>query len=240
MDNKMYVRMEIKFDEDTGRLQIGDRDVFVRVFEPGQEVFDETLDQYHQFPGVATDVVFPQVDTGATVSVHTAAGAYSGPLTASCFNYHVCNKRFVFGVLPALEVPADVSPHLRVGAPILCNEQLVSVVTAVHERADGVWLVPVTGVRGPHQVSGHARVCNGVRAERLRAGRSVYGAVQLPYDKLKTHALSQTAPHAEASESCALFYNDSEVRITFNKGSFELMHWRLPGPFVATALNKHY
>nr|ALR70774.1 p26 [Anticarsia gemmatalis multiple nucleopolyhedrovirus]ALR70932.1 p26 [Anticarsia gemmatalis multiple nucleopolyhedrovirus]ALR71089.1 p26 [Anticarsia gemmatalis multiple nucleopolyhedrovirus] len=232
MDNKMYVRMEIKFDEDTGRLQIGDRDVFVRVFEPGQEVFDETLDQYHQFPGVATDVVFPQLTTGATVSVHTAIGPYSGPLTVSCFNYHVCNKRFVFGVMPALEVPADVHPHLRLGAPILCGEQLVSVVTAVYERADGVWLVPVTGVREAHQVSGHARVCNGVRAERLRDGRSVYGTVQLPYNEVKAYALSQSTPAADARESCALFYNDSEVRITFSKGEFEQMHWRLPGPFV--------
>ncbi|AAQ91703.1 unknown [Choristoneura fumiferana DEF multiple nucleopolyhedrovirus] len=232
MDNKMYVRMEIKFDEDTGRLQIGDRDVFVRVFEPGQEVFDDSLNQYHQFPGVATDVVFPQLATGATVSVHTAAGAYTGSLTASCFNYHVCNKRFVFGVLQALEVPADVRPHLRLGAPILCDDQLVSVVTAVHKRADGVWLVPVTGVRGAHQVSGHARVRNGVRAERLCAGRSVYGTVQLPYDELKAYALSQSTPPADAQESCALFYNDSEVRITFNKGDFEQMHWRLPGPFV--------
>lgn len=229
----MYIKMEVEFDEGTGALQIGGQEIFVKVFEPGQEVFDKSLDQHHQFPGVATSVVFPQLSIGTTVDVFTSSGAYSGPLTTTCFNYHVCNKRFVFGSVPALEIPADVREHLQIGAPITCADRLVSVVTAVHRRADGAWLLPVTGVRGPGQVSGHAHVSNGVRAERLRAGRSVYGPVQLPYKQLKAHALSQTTPRADAAESCALFYNDSEVRITFNKGEFELMHWRLPGPFVS-------
>ncbi|AHD25509.1 p26 [Choristoneura murinana nucleopolyhedrovirus] len=228
----MYVKMDVIFDEDTGSLQMGDQNVFIQVLKPGQEVFDETLNQYHQFPGVVTSVVFPQLFMGTTVDVFMTSGAYSGALTTTCFNYHVCNKRFVFGTVPALELPDEVRNHLHVGAPITCDGRLVSVVTTVFRRADGVWLLPVTGVRQSGQVSGHAHVRNGVRAERLSAGRSVYGTVQLPYDKLKAHALLQTAPHAEAPESCALFYNDSEVRITFNKGSFELMHWRLPGPFV--------
>ncbi|AAB53351.1 p26 [Choristoneura fumiferana multiple nucleopolyhedrovirus] len=228
----MYVKMDVIYDENTGSLQMGDKNVFIKVLEPGQEVFDETLNQYHQFPGVVTSIVFPQLLTGTTVDVFTASGAYSGTLTTTCFNYHVCNKRFVFGTVPALEVPDEVRNHLHVGAPITCDDKLVSVVTTVFRRADGVWLLPVTGVRQADQVSGHAFVQNGVRAERLGTGRSVYGTVQLPYDKLKAHALSQTAPQAEASESCALFYNDAEVRITFNKGSFELMHWRLPGPFA--------
>lgn len=228
----MHVKMEIKFDEDTGSLQMGDRNVFVKVFEPGQEIFDQTLNQYHQFPGVATDIVFPQLSLGSTVDVLTASGTYSGTLTTTCFNYHVCNKRFVFGVLPAFEVSREVRDHLCVGAPITCNDMLVSVVTTLYERADGVWLVPVTGVRESSQVSGHAHVRNGVRAERLRVGRSVYGTVQLPYDQLKAYALSQTMPRGEATESCMLFYNHSEVRITFNKNEFEVMHWRLPGPFV--------
>lgn len=224
--------MEVSFDEDTDTLQMEDRNVFIKVFTPGQEIFDETLNQYHQFPGVATSIVFPQMSMGDTVNVFTTNGGYSGKLTATCFNYHVCNNRFVFGNVPALEVPDDVREYLHIGAPITCADRLVSVVTALFKRADGVWLVPVTGIRESGQVSGHAHVRNGVRAERLRDGRSVYGPIQLPYRQIKAHALSQTSPPTDASESCVLFYNDSEVRITFNKGDFELMHWRLPGPFV--------
>jgi hypothetical protein len=231
--DKIYIKMKLAFDEDTGNLQIGDKQVFVRVFEPGQEVFDDTLNQYHQFPGVATEIVFPQLSMGSVVNVHTATGTYSGTLTDTCFNYHVCNQRFVFGTLPALKVPDDVRPHLRVGAPITsADHRLVSVVTAVHKCADGSWLVPVTGVREPSLVSGHVYVRNGVHIEHWRTGHSIYGTLQLPYTELKAHALAQKPPPADALDSCMLFYNESEVRITINKGDFELQHWRMPGPCI--------
>ncbi|AAC59131.1 p26 [Orgyia pseudotsugata multiple nucleopolyhedrovirus] len=226
----MYIKMEVEFDEDTGALQIGGQEVFVMVFEPGQEVFDKSLDQHHQFPGVATSVVFPQLSIGTKVDVFTSSGGF-GATDHHCFNYHVCNKRFVFGSVPALEIPADVREHLRIGAPITCADRLVSLVTAVH-AADGAWLLRVTAARAG-QVSGHARQQRRGAGRTVRAGRSVYGPVQLPYEQLKAHAFRKRRPRRDAAESCALFYNDSEVRITFNKGEFELMHWRLPGPLVS-------
>ncbi|AAK85683.1 P26 [Epiphyas postvittana nucleopolyhedrovirus] len=233
VQEQKYLKMdtEITFEKETGILRMGNKELFVHVFKPGQEVFDETLNKYHQFPGVATDVIFPSIQLNKSeLTVFTTSGSYTGIPNAKCFNFHVCNKRFVFGVLPALKVPADVGEHFSIGAPITCNNKLVSVVTALHKQLDGSYLVPVTGVRETSLVSGHAHVRNGVRTERWLADRAIYGTMQLPYNQIKAYAMAQVAPPADALDSCVLFYNNSEVRITFNKGNFELHHWRVPGP----------
>ncbi|AAA66766.1 P26 [Bombyx mandarina nucleopolyhedrovirus S2] len=213
--------------------QVDNVDAFVHILEPGQEVFDETLSQYHQFPGVVSSIIFPQLVLNTIISVLSEDGSLlTLKLENTCFNFHVCNKRFVFGNLPAAVVNNETKQKLRIGAPIFAGKKLVSVVTAFHRVGENEWLLPVTGIREASQLSGHMKVLNGVRVEKWRPNMSVYGTVQLPYDKIKQHALEQENKTPNALESCVLFYKDSEIRITYNKGDYEIMHLRMPGPLI--------
>ncbi|AGA16284.1 p26 protein [Thysanoplusia orichalcea nucleopolyhedrovirus] len=222
-------KMEIK--------QIDDVDAFVQVIEPGQEVFNETFNEYHQFPGVVSSIVFPQLALDTIVNILTEDGSlHTAKLNHTCFNFHVCNKRFVFGNLPAAIVNGETKRKLRIGAPIFANETLVSVVTAFHRIDENEWMLPVTGIREATQFSGHMKVLNGVCVEKWRPNMSVYGTVQLPYDKIKQHAVEQKLPPMSAPESCVLFYKESEIRITFNRGDYEIIHFRLPGPLVQPSI----
>ncbi|ABM05420.1 P26 [Maruca vitrata nucleopolyhedrovirus] len=213
--------------------QVDNVNVFVRTLEPGQEVFNETLSQYHQFPGVISSIIFPQVELNDEISVLTDDGSLLKlKLECTGFNFHVCNKRFVFGNLPAAVVNCETKQKLRIGAPIFANEKLISVVTAFHHVCENEWLLPVTGIREMSQMSGHMKAPNGVRVEKWRPGTSVYGTVQLPYDKIKQYALEQENKMPNTLESCVIFFKDSEVRITYNKGEYEIMQLRVPGPLI--------
>lgn len=216
--------------------QIDEQDVFVHIFEPGQEMFDEILSQYHQFPGVATSVIFPQLNLCTEVYVLTIKNALQKyKIDRTVFNFHICNKRFVFGNLPAILVnQRDIEENLCIGAPIFIGDKLVSVITAFHRVNDDEFLIPVTGIREPTLVSAHLKVSNGVRVEKLLTNMSVYGTKQLPYNKIKQYALEQETkmPPANALETCMLFYKSTEIHITLNKNDYEMMHIRMPGPLV--------
>ncbi|QCF61063.1 p26 [Troides aeacus nucleopolyhedrovirus] len=213
--------------------QVDNVEAFVHILKPGQEVFDETLSQYHQFPGVVSSIIFPQLVLNTIISVLSEDGSLlTLKLENTCFNFHVCNKRFVFGNLPAAVVNNETMQKMRIGSPIFAGEKLVSVVTAFHRVGENECLLPVTGIREASQLSGHMKVLNGVRVKKWRPNMSVYGTVQLPYDKIKQHVLEQENKTRNALESCVLFYKDSEIRITYNKGDYEIMHLRMPGPLI--------
>lgn len=215
--------------------QVNNENAFVHVFQPGQEVFNESLNQYHQFPGVAASIIFPQLVLNTLVTVMIDHHSFfTLQLVKTCFNFHVCNRRFVFGNMPAALVNDDTKQRLRIGSPIFVDDKLVSVVTAFHRVGENAWLMPVTGIREPSQVSGHMKVPNGVRIEKWRPDMSIYGTVQLPYKEIKQHILDQEkgSVNTTLKDSCVLYYNTSEIRITQNRGDLEIMHLRLPGPLV--------
>jgi hypothetical protein len=220
--------------------KINYKDVFIRIFKPGQEVFDEELNVCHQFPGVASSIVLPGLKYDSVVDVmlndHTL---YSCKANKTSFNYHICNKRLILGTLISVHVKnKDLMKKIYIGAPIFKDNNLVSVVTALHRVKDGEFLMPVTGIRESSQISADLKTDRGLSVEKLLPDRSVYGNKQLPYEEIKQYAIDQDKTHINenACENYKLFYNDQEVRITFNRGNKQIQHWRMPGPLVQ--LNK--
>nr|AFS51896.1 DekiORF18 [Dendrolimus kikuchii nucleopolyhedrovirus] len=213
-------------------------DAFVHVFEPGHEVFEDTLNKYHQFPGVATSIAFKQPSLNSEVSVMLNDGTlHTAPVDTVCFNFHVCNKRFVFGTVPAMRIDKRIRERVYEGSPIFQKEKLISAVTGFHYVDDNEYLMPVTGIREPTLVSGHLTAANGVRVEKWLPNMSIYGSRQLPYDKIKTYILEinqkqqqQQQQHISSYEDvCVIFYNDTEVRITHSINGCEQLHFRLSG-----------
>ncbi|AOT85490.1 p26 [Cyclophragma undans nucleopolyhedrovirus] len=218
-------------------------DVFIRVFNPGQEVFDEALDDYHQFPGVATSIVFKQPSLRSEASVMLNDGTlHSAFINEVCFNFHVCNKRFVFGTVSAMQINRRVRDKLYTGSPIFQDNKLISAVTGFHYINEDHYLMAVTGVRESTLVSGHLTAANGVRVEKRLPNMSIYGARQLPYDRIKAFILEtqqkrqqqqqqqqQTTVLSLSTDVCVIFYDDTEVRITYSNNGCETLHLRLPG-----------
>ncbi|AKN80949.1 P26 [Lonomia obliqua multiple nucleopolyhedrovirus] len=221
--------------------QVDQENVFMRVLKPAQEIFDEDLDCYHQFPGVITSLVFPRLNLNDIVDVLLSDNTlYSCRADRVCFNFHICNKRVVFGSLIALHITnADLLEKLYIGSPVFVNNKFVSIITAFHRYVNDndkeEYLVPITGVRESSQVSGHLKTPYGVHVEKLRPNMSVYGNKQLPYDKIKRYALEQhnAIPlNKEIQEHVVIFYNDKEVRLTYNRINYELLHLRMNGPLI--------
>lgn len=237
LTNKMQVyNVEIETDYSNNSMlvtKVNGENAFVKIFKPGQEINDEILNRYHQFPGIATSILFPQLHLHRNVQLLTSDHRlHDAELESVCFNFHVCNKRFVFGTLPAVIVDKRFV-NLYVGAPIFFNEKIVSIVTTLHEISNDRWLVPVTGIREASLFSGHVKTNNGVRLEKWLPNTSIYGTKQLPYAEIKQYALEQEKTViADAEKSCVIFYKESEIRITWNQGEHELMHIRMTGPFV--------
>lgn len=217
-------------------IKTDDQDIFVRVFKPGQEIFDESLNDHHQFPGVAVSIIFPRLELNSIVDVllndHTL---YSCKADRICLNYHICNKRLILGTLISVHVNnKDLLEKIYIGAPIFKDNKLISVVTSLHYINNEEVLMPITGIREHLQISADLKTNYGLDVEKLLPNMSVYGNKQLTYKEIKQYAIDQEKNIVchDDKENYKLFYNDKEVRLTFNKGNKQIQHWRMPGPLV--------
>ncbi|UZE89692.1 P26 [Parapoynx stagnalis nucleopolyhedrovirus] len=229
--NKKFVKL----------LKINNEVAFMRIFNPGQEIYDEDLNVYHQFPGVAVSTIFPRLEINTIVDVLLNDNTlFSCKADKISLNYHICNNRLILGVLITVHLNnKDVIDKLYLGAPIFKNNKLISVVTALHYIKEDEILMPITGIRNELQISADLKVTNGLPVEKLLPNMSVYGNKQLPYKEIKQFIIQQNKIPENVKENYKLFYNDSEVRLTFNRGNIQIQHWRMPGPLIQQ-INKNY
>jgi Nucleopolyhedrovirus p26 protein len=225
-------------------LKIDNKVAFIRIFSPGQEVYDEDLNVYHQFPGVAVSTIFPPLEINSSVDVLLNDNTlFNCKADRISLNYHICNRRLILGVLVTVHIinNKDVIDKLYLGAPIFKDNKLISIITALDHIKNDEVLIPITGIRNESQISADLTVNHGLPMEKLLPNMSVYANKQLPYKEIKQYIIHQNnIPLPQnAKENYKLFYNNSEVRLTYNKGEKQIQHWRMPGPLIQQR-NKNY
>ncbi|AIE47854.1 p26 [Peridroma alphabaculovirus] len=202
----------------------------------------DELSVLHQFPGVATQVVFPPLAPTDTLFVQLNNKALYRTRAAAVYtNFHTHKGRMVYGQLLTIVVDdLAVAGKIYVGAPIFRDRKLVSVVTCRMDDYDkGVALFPVTGIRPRGLVSGQFNFDDRVIVQELRPGMSVYGRQQLPYDSahmsVKHFALATVAnkqAYRDMPRAIAVFHNQREVTVALVEGEFEVDRVRFDGPLI--------
>jgi Nucleopolyhedrovirus p26 protein len=230
-------------------LSVDNKPVHVQVVPPGADtnLFNaDSLDLLHHFPGVASGVVFPQVNRTEPLYVLLNDGVLLRVVPTYVYtNYHVHKNRVVYGQLATFGLQDfTIADKVFEGAPIFRDGQLVSVVSCRYDDYDlGLAMFPVTGVRPLGLMSGHINTDSEVRVQRLEAGMSVYGSRQLPYADLlasdvlsaKRFALSTNAnrrSYRDMPRTVNIFHNRLEVTFTLVEGEFEIDRVRIDGPLI--------
>lgn len=218
--------------------------VSVNVIAPGGNTNgDDRLSALHQFPGVATDVLFPAVSADDVLFVQLSNGVlFRTRATRVLVNFHTHKNRMIYGQLLSFEVDDfEVANKIYIGAPIYRNYKLVSVVTCRYDDFEaGLVLFPVTGIRPRGLVSGQFNFDGGnVLVQQLRPNMSVYGKQQLPYNSahmsVKQFALTTSAnkqAYRDLPRTIAVFHNQREITIALVEGEFEIDRVRFDGPLV--------
>ncbi|AXU41465.1 P26 [Alphabaculovirus altermyunipunctae] len=207
---------------------------------------DDELDRLHHFPGVATTLVFPFVDTDQVLyvllsdltleRVHIIDDAHE-PL----FNFHVHKNRVVYGQLRSFEAPdRNVASKIYVGAPIFndaSRSEIVSVVTARCALPD--LRFPVTGVRSNGLVSGQVEIDGEyVIQKQITANTSVYGRMISTYDEIKKFAINcnkNKGLYRNEPRAFVVTEGNNTITIALVENQFEIFRVRMNGSLVAHA-----
>ncbi|ACI47501.1 P26 [Spodoptera litura nucleopolyhedrovirus II] len=222
---------------------VDDRPVSIFVIPPNSDTNgDDKLTSLHQFPGVASSVVFPSISRDDDLFVELSNGVlYKTQATLVYTNFHTHKNRMVYGQLLTFAIDEfDIANKIYVGAPIYRDGKLVSVVTCRFDDYDkGLVLFPVTGVRPAGLISGQMMFDDRVIVERLKPNMAVYGRQQLPYRSAhmsaKQFALAATVNrqlYRDLPRYAVVFYNDTDITITMVEGEFEIHRVRLDGPLI--------
>ncbi len=247
MENITKYNVDCVLDKTNKKMQvisINGKPVHIEVIPPhGETDGHDTLTLLHQFPGVATEVVFPAInnaDDSLHVLLNNGALALVQP-TRVYTNFHKHQGRFIYGQLRTFVIDDfSLAEKIYIGAPIFLNKKLVSVVTCRYDDYDaGLVMFPVTGVRPKGLVSGQFEYDNEVLVQSLKPNMSVYGKRQLLYTSqfmgAKRFALTTSAnrlSYRDLPRSVAVFHNEKEIIITMTEGEFEINRVRFDGPIV--------
>nr|ADV91363.1 p26b [Spodoptera frugiperda multiple nucleopolyhedrovirus] len=253
-------------DHETKRINVNsvlDAPVSIHVIPPNSDTNgDEKLTLLHQFPGVATNVIFPSITKDDDLYVQLNNGVlYKTRATRVYTNFHTHKNRMVYGQLYTIAVDDfEIANKIYIGAPgppsrstvsislisnscspgIYRNKQLVSVITCRFDDYEaGLVMYPVTGIRPQGLISGQIQYDDRVGVETLRPSMSVYGRQQLPYKSahMSVKQFAMTADmnrqlYRDLPRSVMLFHNNKEITITVVEGEFEMYRIRLDGPLV--------
>ncbi|QEI03490.1 P26-A [Spodoptera cosmioides nucleopolyhedrovirus] len=222
---------------------VDDKPVSIFVIPPNSDTNgDDKLTSLHQFPGVASSVVFPSISRDDDLFVELNNGIlYKTQATRVYTNFHTHKNRMVYGQLLTFAIDEfDLANKIYVGAPIYRDGKLVSVVTCRFDDYDkGLVLFPVTGVRPAGLISGQMMVDDRVIVEKMKPDMSVYGRQQLPYRSahmsVKQFALAVTVNrqlYRDLPRFAVVFHNDTDITITMVEGEFEMYRVRLDGPLI--------
>ncbi|QNV47846.1 p26-b [Alphabaculovirus altersperidaniae] len=238
------VKCAIDHDARTMTVQsVNDKPVSIYVIPPNADTNgDDTLTTLHQFPGVASSVVFPPISRDDELLVELSNGVlYKIRASLVYTNFHTHKNRMVYGQLLTIAIDDfAVASKVYVGAPIYRGGELVSVITCrFDDYQKGLALFPVTGVRPKGLASGQMMFDDRVIVKTLAAGVSVYGRQQLPYNSVhmsvKQFAMAATVNrnmYRDLPRCVIVFHNDTEIIITMVEGEFEMYRVRLDGPLV--------
>ncbi|QEI03645.1 P26A [Rachiplusia nu nucleopolyhedrovirus] len=224
--------------------RVNGKSVHIEVIEPhGETNGRDSLSLLHQFPGVASEVIFPPIekeDSSLYVLLSNGVLALVKP-TRIYTNFHKHQGRFIYGQLRTFVVDDfSLAEKIYIGAPIFFNKKLVSVVTCRYDDYDaGLVMFPVSGIRPPGLVSGQFHYDNNVLVSSLKSNMSVYGKHQLLYQSkymnVKKFALTAAAnrlSYRDLPRSVSVFHNAREIIITLTEGEFEIDRVRFDGPMV--------
>ncbi|ACI28850.1 P26 [Agrotis ipsilon multiple nucleopolyhedrovirus] len=222
---------------------VDDRPVSIHVIPPNSETNgDDKLSVLHQFPGVATDVLFPAISADDVLFVQLSNGVlYQTRASRVYTNFHTHKGRMVYGQLRTFVLDDfEIASQIYIGAPIYLNHKLVSVVTCRFDDYEaGLVMFPVTGIRSRGLVSGQFNIDDRVIVQELRPNMSVYGRQQLPYDSahmsVKQFALSTNAnrqAYRDLPRAVAVFHNKREITMALVEGEFEVDRLRFDGPLI--------
>lgn len=225
-------------------LQVDGKPVHIEVIPPNGETNGrDGLSLLHQFPGVASEVLFPPIndkDAHLYVLLNNGVLALVKP-TKVYTNFHKHQGRFIYGQLRTFVIDDfSLADQIYIGAPIFMNKTLVSVVTCRYDDYDaGTVMFPVSGVRPNGLVSGQFHYDNNVLVSTLKPNMSVYGKHQMLYQSqfmsVKRFALTASAnrlAYRDLPRSVAVFHNKKEIIITLTEGEFEIDRVRFDGPIV--------
>nr|QED40189.1 P26B [Spodoptera frugiperda multiple nucleopolyhedrovirus] len=233
-------------DHETKRINVNsvlDAPVSIHVIPPNSDTNgDEKLTLLHQFPGVATNIIFPSITKDDDLYVQLNNGVlYKTRATRVYTNFHTHKNRMIYGQLYTIAVDDfEIANKIYIGAPIYRNKQLVSVITCRFDDYEaGLVMYPVTGIRPQGLISGQIQYDDRVGVETLRPSMSVYGRQQLPYKSahMSVKQFAMTADmnrqlYRDLPRSVMLFHNNKEITITVVEGEFEMYRIRLDGPLV--------
>jgi Nucleopolyhedrovirus p26 protein len=224
-------------------MTVDDEKVFIRTIPPhGYTTGADEYSVVHQFPGVATQIMFPAVSRSDDLYVLLNNGVlFRTQATRVYANFHVHKNRLIYGQLLTIAVDDfSIAAKIYVGAPIFRDKKLVSVVTCRYDDyTAGLALFPVSGVRPRGLVSGQYMFDDRVIVQELRAGNSVYGRQQLPYNSAKASVknfalatVSNRQAYRDFPRSVCVFYDDNAITLTLVEGEFEMERVRFDGPLI--------
>ncbi|AIU41249.1 p26-1 [Sucra jujuba nucleopolyhedrovirus] len=211
---------------------------------------EHNLDNFHQFPGVASDIVFSGVKKNDVIHVLLSNGVLYRTTSDRVYtNFHVDKHRMIYGQLPTFATDDfSLADKIYIGAPIFRNGKLASVITCrFDDYKNGLVLFPVSGVRTQDLVSGQIHFDESVFVKKLLPDMSVYGRKQLPYRQnndlqnhtstlnVKRFALAATnnrQMYRDWPRSVVVFYNDRNIFISLVEGEFEINRVRFSGPLI--------
>lgn len=222
---------------------VDEKPVLIFVIPPNSETNgDDRLTTLHQFPGVATSIVFPSISKDDDLLVQLDNGIlYKTQATRVYTNFHTHKNRMVYGQLLTFVVDDfEIANKIYVGAPIYRDGKFVSVITCrFDDYEQGLVMFPVTGVRSKGLISGQMSIDDRVVVEVLRPNMSVYGRHQLPYRSahmsVKQFAMTATVNrqlYRDLPRFAVVFHNSTEITITMVEGEFEMYRIRLDGPLI--------
>lgn len=239
-------------DHDTRTIQVqtvDDNRVYIHVIPPNSDTNgDDKLSVLHQFPGVATSVLFPAISAEDVLFVQLSNGVlFSVRANRVYTNFHTHKNRMVYSQLLTFAVDDfDIANKIYIGAPIYHNYKLVSVITCRFDDYDaGLVLFPVTGIRPQGLISGQFHFDDRVQVEELRPNMSVYGRQQLPYNSahmsVKQFALAANTnrqAYRDLPRTVVVFHSKKEISIALVEGEFEIDRVRFDGPLITAQRNK--
>lgn len=233
-------------DHNAKTMQVHEVDgerVGIQVIPPNSDTNDdESLSQWHHFPGVATQVLFPPVSSTDDLYVQLSDGVlYKTRASRVYTNFHSHKGRMVYGQLLTIAVDDfSIAALIYIGAPIYRDQKLVSVVTCRYDDYDSqTVLFPVSGIRPRGLVSGQFNFDDRIIVQELRRGMSVYGREQLPYKSahmsVKNYALTTNnnkQAYRDLPRAIAVFHNANDITMALVEGQFEIDRVRFDGPLI--------
>ncbi|AXS67674.1 p26 [Cryptophlebia peltastica nucleopolyhedrovirus] len=242
INNVNYEKNELK--KTVTITKVDGQESFIKIIAPMSRVHDEEYGLLHQFPGVASNIVFPKVSNNSALDVLLNNGDLASFTVDRVYaNFHIHKQRLIYGQMYAFALTDfSLANKIYLGAPVFRENRLISVITCRHnDYKNGLVIFPITGIRPEKLVSGQMNFDKSVSFHKFLQGMSVYGTKQLPYVgdssfMLKRYALTvdqNKNTYRDLPRNINVFYNDHEIVITLSEGEYEIDRVRFDGPLIS-------